>query len=92
MCLEDSGTLRPWRGARDERDWPTKLVAHGDTWPWEVANELKTVAFCIKCQKLIPEEYNSEKYCSNECGSAYRMAQSRLKKKPTPEPSQPELA
>lgn len=25
--------LVPWRGGRDDRSWPTRLV-HGDEWPW----------------------------------------------------------
>lgn len=30
---KDSGALRHWRGARDEREWPSVLERGGD-WPW----------------------------------------------------------
>ena len=35
LHLANDGALRHWRGARDERQWPTKLK-RGDEWPWEV--------------------------------------------------------
>lgn len=31
----------PWRGDRDERDWPRRLRA-GGTWPWAVASTFET--------------------------------------------------
>jgi hypothetical protein len=33
LWLDTSGELTPWRGAREERDWPTHLQ-RGGTWPW----------------------------------------------------------
>lgn len=35
LHLAADGTLRHWRGQRDERQWPAKL-RRGDEWPWEV--------------------------------------------------------
>lgn len=32
--------VRPWRGARDERNWPTRLTwGDPDGWPWQIAPE-----------------------------------------------------
>lgn len=76
-CLFDGGELVPWRGARDERDWPKKLKKHGETWPWEIANEKMGPEFCIKCGEEIPETYASDTYCSKKCGDAYRKAEQR---------------
>ena len=66
ICLEDAGTLRHWRGARDTRDWPTKLL-RGDEWPWVVDNSL-----CLVCG--FPRTGKQEKYCSERCGNAARQA------------------
>lgn len=40
IFLADDGTLRHWRGQRDERAWPEKLK-RGDEWPWEVEIEAR---------------------------------------------------
>ncbi len=73
MCLENEGVLRPWRDARDERDWPTKLV-RGDEWPWMV--DART---CLSCgDPLTPKQ---EKYCSEKCGAAARMSKMRANKR-----------
>lgn len=39
IFLDPKGTLRHWRGARDEREWPAAIVrGEGrDPWPWMVA-------------------------------------------------------
>lgn len=30
--------VKPWRGARDDRDWPTRLTYGGEgNWPWQIA-------------------------------------------------------
>jgi hypothetical protein len=32
--------VRAWRGARDQRDWPTRLTWGGEgSWPWQIAPE-----------------------------------------------------
>jgi hypothetical protein len=32
--------VKPWRGARDERNWPTRLTwGDPDGWPWQIAPE-----------------------------------------------------
>lgn len=36
LWLDTTGDITPWRGAREERDWPTKLD-RGGTWPWSPA-------------------------------------------------------
>lgn len=33
LFLSETGALKHWRGARDERGWPTKLRRGGE-WPW----------------------------------------------------------
>lgn len=33
LWLDKDGSLTPWRGAREERDWPTSLL-RGGAWPW----------------------------------------------------------
>lgn len=74
LCLEDDGTLRHWRGARDVRDWPVKL-RWGDEWPWVVDSRK-----CLVCAKELTDL--QEKYCSTTCGSNARSkalrARSRL--------------
>jgi hypothetical protein len=35
VFLGKEGALEHWRGARDERDWPSKLM-RGQQWPWMV--------------------------------------------------------
>lgn len=32
---DDCALFRPWRGDRDERDWPT-VLKRGKHWPWEI--------------------------------------------------------
>lgn len=36
LWLDKNGDITPWRGAREERPWPTKLE-RGGTWPWSPA-------------------------------------------------------
>lgn len=33
LWLDKDGSLSPWRGAREERSWPTH-IQRGGTWPW----------------------------------------------------------
>lgn len=73
LCLEDDGTLRHWRGARDVRDWPLKL-RWGDEWPWMVDNRK-----CLICEKELIE--TQEKYCSTACGSKARVRTFRAQKR-----------
>lgn len=64
FCLEDSGLLRPWRGPREERDWPLKLKrGEPDKWPW-MADSLH----CLNCGTELP---GTDKFCSLECSLAY---------------------
>lgn len=84
MCLFDDGSLVPFRGARDERAWPKKLAKYGDTWPWELPDELSLITSCLKCGGEIPE--GNSKYCSEKCGRAHRTAMSRAKAKATLQP------
>jgi hypothetical protein len=37
IFLAEDGALRHWRGQRDERAWPGKLM-RGEMWPWMVAD------------------------------------------------------
>ena len=71
ICLEDNGTLRHWRGQREERDWPEKLH-WGQTWPWEAG-----VAKCIQCGEALSDGQN--RYCSERCGNAWRQARRRAR-------------
>lgn len=72
ICLEDDGTLRPWRGARDaEREWPEKLY-RGDEWPWEVDPRI-----CVVCQTNL--EGQQEKYCSDKCATTGRQRNLRAR-------------
>lgn len=69
MCLEDDGHLRPWRGARDVRDWPEKL-RHGADWPWVTDKRI-----CLICERdLSPQQ---EKYCSEKCAATGRKRNER---------------
>lgn len=36
LWLDTNGDLIPWRGAREERDWPDRIERGGD-WPWSPA-------------------------------------------------------
>lgn len=61
ICIEDDGTLRHWRGARDaDREWPIKLRKHGDEWPWELDSRK-----CFVCDARLEDQ--QEKYCSPTC-------------------------
>ena len=73
VCLENRGTLRHWRGQRDEREWPDKLY-RGEEWPWMVEARL-----CLHCGE--PLKDTQEKYCSEKCGNAARVAKYRASRK-----------
>lgn len=75
VCVEDDGTLRHWRGARDvDRQWPLKLIRNGIEWPWEVAPLL-----CLNCNNPLTE--TQEKYCSEKCSNAGRQKDFRARKR-----------
>lgn len=40
----ESGALRHWRGARDEREWPT-ILQRGGEWPWTAVTNPRAVTF-----------------------------------------------
>ncbi|MEV4179913.1 AAA family ATPase [Streptosporangium canum] len=42
LFLADDGVIRHWRGARDERDFPT-LLKRGGQWPWTAVTDKKTI-------------------------------------------------
>jgi hypothetical protein len=44
LYLAKEGNLRPWRGARDEREWPV-LLTRGGEWPWTVDHDDNAVTF-----------------------------------------------
>jgi replicative DNA helicase len=44
LFLAPDGSLRHWRGARDERDWPAALK-RGGAWPWEAVTDARGVTF-----------------------------------------------
>lgn len=69
ICLEDRGMLRHWRGPREERAWPEKLY-RGEEWPWMV--EARS---CLHCGQ--PLTGAQERYCSEKCGNAARVAKHR---------------
>ena len=73
ICLEDRGTLRHWRGPREEREWPDKLY-RGEEWPWMVEARL-----CLHCGETLSD--TQEKYCSEKCGNAARVAKHRALQK-----------
>ena len=64
-CLEDSGVLRPWRGPREERDWPEKLRrGEASEWPW-----MLDVRRCLNCNE--PVEGN-KRFCDDDCEDEYK--------------------
>lgn len=73
ICLEDRGTLRHWRGPREERAWPDKLY-RGDEWPWMVE-----ALGCVWCGT--PLKDTQEKYCSERCGNAARVSKHRARER-----------
>lgn len=73
LCLEDDGTLRPWRGARDEREWPVKLI-RGEPWPWMLD---ETVGKCLGCGAEL--EGQQKKYCSQRCATNGRKKEERAR-------------
>ncbi len=73
ICLEDDGTLRHWRGARDEREWPVKLE-RGAWWPWEID---ETVGKCLQCGSEL--EGKQQKYCNQKCAAAGRKKEERAR-------------
>lgn len=67
LCLENDGSLRAWRGARDEdREWPSKL-SQGDPstggWLWE--SDRRACAICGE-----PLMGKQQRYCSDRCSWA----------------------
>ena len=44
LFVAPDGALRHWRGARDEREWPSMLKRGGE-WPWTVETDPKAVNF-----------------------------------------------
>lgn len=46
LFLDKNGALRHWRGARDERAWPSMLQRGGE-WPWSPCNDAKAVTFAL---------------------------------------------
>lgn len=73
LCLEDAGVLRHWRGARDEREWPTKM-RWGDGWPWEPDT---SDGLCLKCGKRL--EGRQQRACSERCSAALRKQEQRAR-------------
>jgi hypothetical protein len=74
FCLEDSGMLRPWRGARDaDRGWPLKL-ARGEEWPWMV-----DAMRCAVCGEEL--EGKQSRYCSEKCSATGRKRDSRARQR-----------
>lgn len=70
ICLESDGTLRHWRGQRDQREWPEKLV-YGDEWPWVVDRRM-----CQQCgMSLLTDK--QERYCSDKCRNAAKQRRHR---------------
>lgn len=70
LCLEDDGTLRPWRGARDVRTWPAKLRwGNPETgeWPWIVDQRR-----CMQCGTELTGR--QERFCSEKCSNAARQS------------------
>jgi hypothetical protein len=51
IYLADDGALRHWRGARDERSWPTVLKRGGE-WPWTPDVSVKAVTFARICDEV----------------------------------------
>lgn len=51
LAISAAGFLNHWRGARDERDWPTCLQ-RGGTWPWTTATAVQATfaALLVACQ------------------------------------------
>lgn len=44
LFLDPDGAIRHWRGQRDEREWPAKLM-RGEPWPWmAVASDDREIA------------------------------------------------
>ena len=52
LHLAESGELRHWRGARDEREWPGALVRGGE-WPWTAPTDSKAVTFARMCEAVL---------------------------------------
>jgi hypothetical protein len=51
LHLNEQGQLRHWRGARDERAWPSALKRGGE-WPWTVENNPRAVTFAAMLDVL----------------------------------------
>jgi hypothetical protein len=48
IYLDASGSLTHWRGARDERDWPTTLRRGGE-WPWTTTDNPREELWELLC-------------------------------------------
>jgi replicative DNA helicase len=51
LHLAKEGHLRHWRGARDEREWPTLLKRGGD-WPWSPETNRRQQTFALILETL----------------------------------------
>jgi predicted nucleic acid-binding Zn ribbon protein len=71
ICLEDNGTLRHWRGQREEREWPERL-RRGTLWPWVTDQRA-----CAVCNNPLTEK--QARYCSERCGGVARKQAQRAR-------------
>lgn len=68
LWLDKDGTLSPWRGAREERAWPT-TVQRGGTWPWSaVLSDVDRNWHTIRRARLDHGEYLSYRELIKQTG------------------------
>lgn len=68
--VAEDGTITHWRGARDEREWPT-LLQRGGEWPWTPATDEKQIRWHkIKATREEFGEYMSVREISEATGIA----------------------
>lgn len=65
----DSGALRHWRGARDERDWPALLQRGGD-WPWTVVERTRDVLWARIVEHCMEHGRPSARQLAEALGAA----------------------
>lgn len=77
MYLAPDGQLQHWRGQRDERDWPRKLV-RGGAWPWTVDADVAQgetwhgPTRCIEAVIATLAEVPGEELSTNQLAKAMR--------------------
>lgn len=66
---KETGALRHWRGARDERDWPA-ILQRGGTWPWSPVTRDRDILWARVLELLIEDPHLSQRDLARLTGAS----------------------